>query len=136
MRKSTFPGRYESLIRISRFVKKAAEDAHLDDPAIYAVDLAVNEACANIIEHAYGGEEIGVIHCSCHITEEGLTVTLTDYGQPFDPSNVPEPDPSLDLEQVKPRGAGLFLMRKMMDEVRFKFIPGKGNVLTMVKKRE
>jgi serine/threonine-protein kinase RsbW len=132
----TFPGRFENLAKISEFVVKAARAAGLNEEAVYAVDLAVDEACTNIIEHAYGGEGQGIIHCTCAVIADGLKIVLQDFGQPFNPAEIPEPNTKVRLKDLKDRGAGLFLMRKVMDEVRFEFTPGAGNLLTMVKYRE
>lgn len=131
----TFPGRYDSLESISNFVEKAAKDAGLDQKATYAVQLAVDEACCNIIDHAYGGEGIGDIQCSVQAGKDGLTVILIDRGQPYSPEKVPDPQLNLPLEKVKPRGVGLYLIRKMMDKVSYATKPDSTNVLTMVKHR-
>lgn len=132
----TFPGRYESLAQISDLIVRQAKEAGLDESAIYAVDLAVDEACTNIIEHAYGGEGIGNIQCTCQVGEDGLTITLRDFGQPFNPEEIPAPNAKARLKDLRSGGAGLFLIRKMMDEVRFEFSPNAGNVLTMVKHKK
>lgn len=133
MRTVTFPGRFESLPKISELVVQAAKDAGLNSSAVYAVDLAVDEACTNIIEHAYGGEGHGDIQCTCDVTGDGLTVTLRDRGKPFDPTKVRSPKLKTKLSGLKVGGAGIFLMKKMMDEVRFESSPGSGNVLILVK---
>jgi serine/threonine-protein kinase RsbW len=128
-----FPGQYASLADISKLVVEAAREAGLSDSQVYAVDLAVDEACTNIIEHAYGGEGLGEIRCSCETDERGLTVTIQDHGHPFNPSRVPPPNHNAKLKDVKPGGAGLYLIYKMMDEVYFKFNHVEGNVLKLVK---
>jgi len=133
---ATFPGRCDSLIGICEFVTRVAEDAGLSARAVYAVQTAVDEACANIIEHAYGGEGRGDIECTCHINNDGLTVILRDHGRPFDPASVPEPDLQSSLEDRREGGLGLYFIRQLMDEVRFEFSPEAGNVLTMVKHKE
>lgn len=130
-----FPGRFESLAGIRKFVSEAAEEAGFDDKEIYAVELAVDEACANIIEHAYGGEGKGEIICICNDLNNGLEIILKDEGERFDPSGVSPPDFSVEIENLKPRGAGLFLIRNMMDDVNFKFSEDSGNELRMVKRR-
>lgn len=130
-----FPGRLSSLDDISEFVVQAAKDAGLDENEVYAVDLAVNEACANIIEHSYGGEGKGEITCTCTDTDDGLTIILSDTGDPFDPKSIPEPKVGTKLKDVKPRGAGLYLIRKMMDEVHFDFSKKTGNRLILIKKK-
>jgi serine/threonine-protein kinase RsbW len=133
---ATFPARLDSLAAISEFVTRAAEAAGLDARAVYAVQLAVEEACANIIEHAYGGEGRGDIECTCRVNENGLTVILRDYGRPFNPTSVPEPDLYASLEDRKIRGLGLYFIRQLMDQVRFEFTADSVKVLTMVKRKE
>lgn len=131
-----FDAQYESLAAIDEFVAGAAEQASFDDCAAYQVRLAVDEACSNIIEHAYGGEGLGVIECTYHVQNDLITVVLRDHGEPFDPQSVPEPNLSTDLGERNGGGLGLYLIRKIMDEVQFDFGPGGGNVLTMVKHKE
>ena len=132
---SSFPGEFGSLPAIGEFASGAAEAAGLDEDAVYEVQLAVDEACANIIEHAYGGEGHGEIECTCHVDPDKLTMVLSDHGRPFDPASVVEPDLSCDIEDRQTRGLGLHLVRKLMDEVRFEFTES-GNVLTLVKRKE
>ena len=129
----TFSGRYQYLAEIGDFVTQIAKEAGFDSAQVYAVQLAVDEACTNIIEHGYGGEGRGDIVCSCEGTGEGITIVIKDWGQRFDPEQVPEPDYDAPLEKLKPRGAGLFLMCKLMDEVDFEFGDSDGNTLTMTK---
>jgi serine/threonine-protein kinase RsbW len=133
MRKMTFPGRLESLVHISEFITQAARDSGLSDDDVYEVELAVDEACTNIVEHAYANRIDGEIKCAVFSDDEKLTIILRDDGTPFNPKKVPKPNPKLPLQKVTGRGAGLFLMYKMMDEVNFEFSPDEGNTLTMVK---
>jgi len=131
----TLPGRFNSLAAISEFATRAAEAAGLDPRAVYAVQMAVDEACSNIIEHAYGGEGRGAIECTCRINDDGLTVIIRNHGRPFDPTIVPQPDLHASLEDRKEGGLGLYFIRQLMDEVRFEFTPDSGNVLTIVKRK-
>lgn len=133
MQKS-FPGRFESLGKISLFVKKASKKAGLDETQTYSVELAVDEACSNVIEHAYGGENIGDILCTCIVGKDSLTVIIRDRGRPFNPDGVPEINISAPPEERSPGGAGVFLMRKVMDSVEYHFTP-QGNILTMIKRK-
>jgi serine/threonine-protein kinase RsbW len=130
-----FPGQFSSLAEISEFVGLAAEAAGFDSKDVYAVKLAVDEACTNIIEHGYGGEGIGNIECSYHYDANCITIELRDWGTEFCPGDVPDPDYSVPLEELQLRGAGLFLMRKLMDDVRFSFNNEGGNLLVLVKKK-
>ncbi len=129
------PGRFASLEELCDLVTQAALDAGLEAAAVHAVQVAVDEACTNIIEHAYGGEDGGEIECTCRIADGELTVILRDRGCPFDPAAVPEPNVTAGLEDRQGGGLGVYLMRRLMDEVRFESTPEAGNVLTMVKRR-
>lgn len=134
MKTIIFPGRFACLADIREYVGKSAKNAGFSEKDVYAVELAVDEACSNIIEHAYGGEDKGEIECTCDVQSNGdLVVRLTDHGRPFDPGDIPDPNFTVDLEKLKARGAGMFLMRKMMDEITYHFHIGQGNTLTLVK---
>src|SRR5512145_2019879 len=117
----TFLGRYSSLESLSQFVTQQASAAGLDEAEIYGVQLAVDEAATNIIEHGYGGEDQGEIICQCDSVSHGLRVILKDRAQPFKPDLVPQPVLNAPLEDVRSRGLGLFFIYKMMDEVHFDF---------------
>ena len=130
------PGRFEYLARIADFVEAVTRDAGWNDDEIYRMQMAVDEACSNVIEHAYGPDEHGDIELSCCIEDKGdLVISIHDNGKPFDPTTVPEPPIGNDLENLPEGGLGLYFMRKLMDEVTFHFDEHAGNVLTMVKRR-
>lgn len=131
-----FPGRYDSLAEVSEFVRQAALSAGLDEAEVYAVQLAVDEAFTNIIDHAYRGEGIGSVRCTCLKVEQGLEIVLHDEGDPFMPESVPPLDPTIPLMEVRSRGAGLHLIRALMDEVIFEFDSQTGNTLTLIKHHE
>ena len=135
MASAMFSGRFESLAGIRKFVSEAASNAGFNDKDIYAVELAVDEACSNIIEHAYGGEGKGEISCTCNDINIGLEIILRDDGKRFDPEGVSPPDFSVELDKLEPHGAGLYLIRNMMDDVDFKFSKDAGNELRMVKRK-
>jgi len=135
MKTEIFPGVYESLDKIAKYVSQAAHKAGLDPAEVYQVQLAVDEACCNIIDHAYGGEGIGDIQLSLDVSNSNLTIVLKDQGEPFDPSELPPPQLNVPLEKMKVRGVGFYLMHKLMDEVRYEAEPGRGNTLTLVKRR-
>jgi serine/threonine-protein kinase RsbW len=136
MKTITLPGRYENLVKIAEFVRQASVEAGLDSFAVYSVETAVEEACSNIIEHAYGGEDRGSIECSCSSDDNGLTIRLCDTGKPFKPETVRDPDVRAPLKKRPSHGLGLFIMRKWMDNVQFEYKPDVGNILTMVKHKE
>jgi serine/threonine-protein kinase RsbW len=135
------PAKFDSLDLVRDFVAKSAEECGLEPAAVYAVQMAIDEAFTNIIEHAYGGECNEKIECTCQVYEQALSVALRDCGKPFDPAIIPEPDLDACLEEREVGGLGLFFMHRLMDEVRFDFAiesdtGKKCNVLTMVKHKE
>lgn len=126
------PARGEQLAVIGDFVHEAARKAGLSERVAYHVQTAVDEACANIIYHAYDYEGQGAIEVCCECAHDDFILTISDQGRPFDPSSVREPDVSADLEERREGGLGRYLMQKLMDDVRHDFTR-EGNVLTMVK---
>jgi serine/threonine-protein kinase RsbW len=130
----TVGGNLENLASIADFVIKAAQSSGLDEGATFDVQMAVDEACTNIIQHSYGGEGKGEIALRCELTGDDFVVTIRDHGRPFDPECVPAPDLTCSLPERREGMLGLYFMRQLMDEVRFRF-DAKGNELTMVKRR-
>ena len=115
-------------------MRKIAQDAGFESFAVYSIEMAVDEACSNIIEHAYEGEGKGDIRCTCMVTEEAMQVVIKDRGKPFDPSTVPPPNLSKNIDDRQAHGLGLHFIRKWMDEVQF-LSQGPENILTMVKRK-
>jgi anti-sigma regulatory factor (Ser/Thr protein kinase) len=136
MKTATFSGNYTSLEKISEFVIQAAQDAGLNEQGVYEVELAVDEACCNIIDHAYGGEDQGDMQCTVRVREGELTVMLQDHGRPFNPDKVPKPIFNVPLQKLKRRGVGFYLMHKMVDELHYEPSPDRGNLLTLVKRKQ
>jgi serine/threonine-protein kinase RsbW len=110
--------------------------AGLGSRAVYAVQVAVDEACSNIMEHAYGGEGRGTIECTCRTTRDHLVIKLHDHGRPFDPATIPKPDLHADLAERHAGGLGLYFIQQLMDCVQFESTPEKGNTLTLTKRGE
>ena len=130
-----FVGKLESLAKISIFVTSAARAAGFDENTVYCIQLAADEAASNIVEHAYGEEINGDILCTCQDEPSQFVIILQDSGIPFDPNVVPDYGLDIPLENRRPGGAGLYIMRKLMDSVKFEFSPEAGNKLVMVKRK-
>lgn len=135
MEKKVFPGKYKILAEISDFVSRHAKNAGLNENEIYAVQLAVDEACTNIIEHGYGGEGKGNIECICTVLPDGIEIVLQDTGKYFDPKDAPAPMLNVPLEELKSRGAGIYLMHNVMDEINYQVGNDKKNILKLIKKK-
>jgi len=128
-------GLYKNLNTIARFVTEWAVEIGFDDRAVYALQMAVDEACSNIIEHAYGGEGKGDIVLECTPKDDGLQVKIVDFGVAFEPESIAAPELDTPLDTRSAGGLGLFLMRQLMDDVRFEFKPGE-NTLYLFKRLE
>jgi serine/threonine-protein kinase RsbW len=129
-----FDADFDNLDEIREFVGEAARQVGFSDKDIYAIQLAADEASSNIIEHAYAGIEGGKIEIDLNISDKVLKITMRDQGKSFDPSSVPEPNIKADLSERKIGGLGMYLMRKLMDEVSYTTSPEKGNILIMIKR--
>jgi serine/threonine-protein kinase RsbW len=135
MKTVQFAAKFEYLDEIREFVGAIARDGGFSDKDVYNIQLATDEAASNIIEHAYEKIRDGVLELSCGVRDEMITVVLVDHGESFDPSEIPLPDLKADLSERKIGGLGIFLMRKLMDEVHYEAKPNKSNVLTMIKRK-
>ena len=132
----TVDARPEDLPQVRTFIEGELRATRLTERARREVRLGVDEACANIIEHAYGPDRPGQVTLTCCVASQGdLVITIHDHGRPFDPTDVPDPPIGAELEDLPEGGLGLYFMRKLMDQVTFRFDKEQGNVLTMVKRR-
>jgi serine/threonine-protein kinase RsbW len=114
-------------------VNRSAKAAGFDDRTLHQIQVAVDEACANVIQHAYEGLEPGDMEVSCYLDDDKFVVSVRDWGRCFDPDGVLDPDVDAPLEERTLGGLGLFLIRQFMDEAHFSFDPERGNELVMVK---
>ena len=135
MRSVQFTAKFEYLDEIREFVGDIARAGGFDDKDVYNIQLAADEAASNIIEHAYEGVSDGLLELSCGVKGNAITIILVDHGESFDPSEIPLPDLKADLSDRKIGGLGIFLMRKLMDEVHYETKPNKSNTLIMIKRK-
>ena len=134
MDSATFPADSKKLIQISEFVRAYAQKLPFTPKQIYEIDLAVDEASTNIIDHAYKNLPPGKIRFYINHTESEMKITLQDDGVGFDLDSVPKPDLDGPLEDRRERGLGIFLIHQLMDQVIYEPNIGNGNQLTLVKK--
>ena len=130
-----FAAKFEFLDEIREYVGEIARKGGFGKKDVYNIQLATDEAASNIIEHAYDGVADGVLDLSCSMEKDVIKIILIDYGEPFDPSAIPMPDLKADLSERKIGGLGIFLMRKLMDEVHYEPRADQSNVLTMTKRK-
>lgn len=114
---------------VSRLLEELEEQAWAEHD-VFAVHLAVEEALVNAIKHGNQKDLAKSVELHCRMTHDRIEIQITDEGDGFDPSAVPDPTDEENLEI--PSGRGLMLMRCYMTTVEFN---PKGNSVTMVKVR-
>jgi serine/threonine-protein kinase RsbW len=95
-----------------------------------ALAIAVNEMCANVHRHAYGGRRDGPIDLSINVAPERVTVTLSHRGAPFNPRRYVPPD----LTQPAERGYGMYIVSRLVDQIRFESTE-HGATIVLVRER-
>ena len=122
------------LERLHDFIKQIGKENHIKDGLLDEINLAVEEAIVNVIDYAYpdGVEGEAVIN----VNEENgfIKFVIKDKGKPFDPTQVKEADTTLGVEDREIGGLGIFLVRKIMDNVQYERTADGQNVLTLIKK--
>jgi serine/threonine-protein kinase RsbW len=101
------------------------------------LQIAVDEAVTNIIEHGYEDSPLGEasINLAVHVDDDAFHITISDQGQHFDPNRMSDVDIKRHVEAGYHGGLGVFLMRRIMDVVDYRFENGKENTLSLVKYR-
>jgi serine/threonine-protein kinase RsbW len=123
----------ETLSLFRNFIGQIGRQNGVAESLIYELKLAVDEACANIIQHGYAGMNPGSIILGLRCTPEKVVATVTDFGHPFEPSDPPKPEIAATAEEQTAGGFGLFFIYQTMDEVDYE-ITGAGNVLKLTKR--
>jgi len=128
------PSSTENLALIREFVTAVGRQAQLDEPEVSNLELAVDEACANVIEHAYGHDITKEVIVRAKFDDESLRISVIDEGLGFDPGNVDQDSVEQLMHDRKSGGLGIRLIKKLMDDVSYEIVPGQKNELHMTKK--
>ncbi|MCU7842876.1 MAG: ATP-binding protein [Candidatus Thiodiazotropha sp. (ex Monitilora ramsayi)] len=108
---------------------KALADIAIEKQIREQLILAVNEACMNVIQHAYCGDHQGEIRLTLEHDGRRLRFLVEDDAPCIDPTCITPRD----LTDIRPGGLGVHFIREIMDEVRFSPTGGQGNKLEMIK---
>jgi serine/threonine-protein kinase RsbW len=135
MKRAKYSADFRNLDSIRQLVGEVADQAGFSCKDTYSIQLATDEACSNIIEHAYKGFPQGMIEISCEAHAGQITVVIHDHGKEFDLSKVRKPNLGRELSEREVGGLGVFLMHKLMDEIHFSSSKKSGNILTMIKRK-
>jgi serine/threonine-protein kinase RsbW len=125
--------RTENLSVIRDFVSSVASEVNIPKDVVENIILAVDEACTNIIKHAYKFSPDGEIIVKIKTSKSKFEIKILDYGINFEPEKVPEPDLQKYYRQRRVGGLGIYLMKTLMDEVKYSTVPGKYNEVSLVK---
>jgi anti-anti-sigma factor len=131
--KARFPGRYDQIREIGRFVLQAAVAIGFDERTCYHIELACDEACTNVIEHGYKGEDNGEISVEWQQHERDFRVLIEDEGTTFDSPDTLASLPAAGSthHDVAVGGLGMHFMRTLMDDIHYERIGNKNRVTLM-----
>lgn len=129
----TVPATMENIRTVTDFINEELEKYQIPEMVRVQIDVAIDEIFGNIVRYAYGERE-GQVTVRTGIDGERPTASITfiDDGRPYDPRTAPEPDITLEARLRPIGGLGLFMVRKIMDQLDYKYTDGK-NVLTIRK---
>jgi sigma-B regulation protein RsbU (phosphoserine phosphatase) len=126
-----FPARPDELRGMRDALRERLRTWRLEEACASDVVMAVDEACQNVIRHAYRGEPDGVIELEVRRVGDELQIAVRDFAPPVDPARIQPRS----LDEVRPGGLGTHLIRSAMDHTEFGKPPsGPGNLLRMVKR--
>lgn len=123
------PNRPRSLRMIAGALRAAMEEPGFSKPDIHHLELAVDEACTNVLEHAYPRGVKGMFEVQCFLEMGRLIVRVRDEGISFDPFQSPGYQPG----DPQSRGLGSFLMRRNADEMRYLNLGCEGKAFELIK---
>lgn len=123
----------ESLNDFREFLKERCREVPgMTEEILYEIQLAVDEACTNIITHGYANMDPGSIILDLEIDPDKLTVSLTDFGHSFEPGAAPVPDVDAPIEEREMGGFGLFFIQQSVDRMDYR-VTEDGNTMTLIK---
>lgn len=131
------PATTEHLTEIRDFVRAKIGALDFTEFEVNGIVLAVDEACANLILHAYHDDPTQVIEVHVGATDDVARVRIMDTAPPFDPSKAELPDMRQYLTERRHGGLGILIMSRVMDEIKYEpsHGPSGANMLTLTKRR-
>ena len=123
----------ENYDQVAEFVEGELEKREVPMEAEAQIDIALDEIYTNVAKYAYG-DDPGEVTVRLDFTEEitEVKMTISDAGIPYDPLKRPDPDVSLEAEARQIGGLGIYMVKKLMDEVSYEYSGGM-NILRMRK---
>ena len=119
---------------VRNFVVLHAQEADFPEDAVEQFKIAVDEACTNVIEHAYQGQTGHEVDIAIIVDADRFTVRIRDEGRPFDQARYHEPNLIELTKRGKSGGLGVHIIRRLMDRVEYR-TRGQVNEIRMTKYR-
>lgn len=130
--KLTFPNNHEYSAMVLQFVREIAGSIGFGSNSLNQIDIAIEESVSNVMEHTMD-EENPTFDVICKKIEGGIQITLKEMGIPFDPEKVKHYELSKDSDGRSTSGLGMYLIEKVMDEVKYINLGPKGKETIMIK---
>jgi serine/threonine-protein kinase RsbW len=129
------PAKGENLDLICQFIGGIAGKMGFCEQHIYQIELIVDEACANVVKHAYKKRVTPreIIQLTVEKHADKIEIAVADRGGGFDPAALKTPDMDVYLKNSLNGGLGLHLIKQFSDDVKFDINPGIRNEVKMVK---
>jgi serine/threonine-protein kinase RsbW len=128
----TLPSELSSVERVEETAEKFSQRAGFDEDTVSHIAMVAREAAVNAVIHGNKYDKNKHVGANFLLSDEALTIEISDQGEGLDPDNCPDPLAAENL--MKTSGRGIFLMRALMDEVHFRQLT-PGTQITMVKRR-
>lgn len=128
------PAKFDNLERLMKSISDCARAQGFDQRRISEIELATEEALVNIFKYSYP-EKPGEVEIICKAEANRFIIEIIDSGIRFDVTSWPDPDITADRDERKIGGLGVFLIKKMVDEVRYRRENNR-NILDLVIKKE
>jgi serine/threonine-protein kinase RsbW len=127
------PAKMEGLKGLVKAATESALQFGLAGESLFAVELVTEEALVNVFNYAYPQTE-GNLHLRCMGDGDRFIIEVTDWGVPFDATVQPDPDVTSPLEERPIGGYGIYLIKKMTDEMRYSRDDGRNILSLLIKK--
>lgn len=130
------PGNPTSLAIIRWVITRLATAAGLSEEDVDHVEVAVDEACTNVLDHAYRSmDPKPPLHIAVTTSEDAFTVDILDRGTTFNYGSYAEPEFPDHWLEGNERGVGLYLIHQFMDDVQYETLSGHQNRMRLIKRR-
>lgn len=133
MKELTIAATVENIEAVTAFVDEQLEALNCPMKAQMQIDIAIDELFSNIAHYAYN-PDVGEATVRVEVMEDPLSVVITfiDGGVPYDPLTQADPDTTLSAEERAIGGLGIFMVKKTMDEITYRYENGS-NILSIRK---